>query len=129
MLTGAAFTTAGAAGRWGCMSGPVSQGAIQAASDSFLRQAVYAVCTVEAQPTLWDVYRMLGIGESKYRTNIVARLQHADAPFARGYWQREFPALISDKGYAALALHPAQQDRAPDFHTRDRHAAPPSRPA
>jgi hypothetical protein len=70
-------------------------GAIQAASGSFLRQAVFAV---EAQPTLWDVYRMLGIGESKYRARVVARLQNADAPFARGYWQREFPALLSDRG-------------------------------
>jgi len=81
-------------------------GAIQAASDSFLRQAVFAVCTVEAQPTLWDVYRMLGIGESKYRAKVVARLQNADAAFARGYWQREFPALLSDRGYAAQALNP-----------------------
>jgi hypothetical protein len=81
-------------------------GAIQAASDSFLRQAVFAVCTVEAQPTLWDVYRMLGIGESKYRAKVVAQLQNADARFARGYWQREFPALLCDRGFAAQALNP-----------------------
>ena len=82
-------------------------GAIQAASDSFLRQAVFAVCTVEPTPTLWHVYRMLGIGESKYRATVVARLQdRADAQFAKGYWAREFPALLSDKGYAAQALNP-----------------------
>ena len=34
-------------------------GAIQAASDSFLRQAIAAVCAVEPRPTLWHVYRML----------------------------------------------------------------------
>ena len=37
-------------------------GAIQAASDSFLRQAVAAVCAVEREPTLWHVYRMLDFG-------------------------------------------------------------------
>ncbi len=82
-------------------------GAIQAASDSFLRQAVFAVCTVERQPTLWDVYRMLGLGESKYRAKVVKQLQQRpEAQFARGYWQREFPALLSDRGYAAQALNP-----------------------
>jgi hypothetical protein len=82
-------------------------GAIQAASDSFLRQAVFAVCTVEATPTLWHVYRMLGIGDSKYRAKVVERLQdRPDAHFAKGYWTREFPALLSDKGYAAQALNP-----------------------
>ena len=82
-------------------------GAIQAASDSFLRQAVFAVCTVETEPTLWHVYRMLGVGESKYRSKVVAQLRdRTDAPFARGYWTREFPALLADKGFAAQALNP-----------------------
>jgi hypothetical protein len=82
-------------------------GAIQAASDSFLRQAIYAVCLVEPEPTMWHVYRMLGIGNSKYRAKVVNAL-HArrDAQFAKGYWQREFPALIADRGYAAQALNP-----------------------
>jgi hypothetical protein len=82
-------------------------GAIQAASDSFLRQAIYAVCLIEPKPTLWHVYRMLGIGNSKYRAKIVDALhQRGDAQFAKGYWQREFPALIADRGYAAQALNP-----------------------
>jgi hypothetical protein len=82
-------------------------GAIQAASDSFLRQAIYAVCLIEPKPTLWNVYRMLGLGNSKYRAKVVHALHdRTDAQFAKGYWQREFPALIADRGYAAQALNP-----------------------
>jgi hypothetical protein len=82
-------------------------GAIQAASDSFLRQAIAAVCTVERQPTLWHIYRMLDLGQSQYRASVVSRLAHHDeAEFARRYWQREFPSLIKDRGYAAQALNP-----------------------
>ncbi|HEX5852364.1 MAG TPA: hypothetical protein VFY36_04670, partial [Solirubrobacteraceae bacterium] len=82
-------------------------GSIQAASDSFLRQAVSAVCTVERTPTLWHVYRMLDFGASQYRRKVVAQLsQITGAEFARRYWQREFPALIKDRGYAAQALNP-----------------------
>ena len=82
-------------------------GAIQAASDSFLRQAIYAVCLIEPKPTLWHVYRMLAIGNSKYRAKVVNALHdRTDAQFAKGYWQREFPALIADRGYAAQALNP-----------------------
>jgi hypothetical protein len=82
-------------------------GAIQAASDSFLRQAIAAVCAVEREPTLWHVYRMLDFAASKYRAKVIERLGHvAGAEFARNYWQREFPALIKDRGYAAQALNP-----------------------
>jgi hypothetical protein len=82
-------------------------GAIQAASDSFLRQAIYAVCLIEPKPTLWHVYRMLGIGNSKYRAKVINALHdRTDAQFAKGYWQREFPALTADRGYAAQALNP-----------------------
>lgn len=82
-------------------------GSIQAASDSFLRQAVSAVCTVEPTPTLWHVYRMLDFGQSQYRTSVVQRLVGREgAEFARRYWQREFPTLIKDRGYAAQALNP-----------------------
>src|SRR3954449_13244586 len=67
-------------------------GAIQAASDSFLRQAVAAVCAVEVEPTLWHVYRMLDFGESSYRRSVVRRLRgRPEADFARRYWRREFP--------------------------------------
>ena len=82
-------------------------GAIQAASDSFLRQAVSTVCTVEPKPTLWHVYRMLDFGTSQYRAKVVGQLsQISGAEFAKRYWQREFPALIKDRGYAAQALNP-----------------------
>ena len=83
-------------------------GAIQAASDSFLRQAIAAVCAVEREPTLWHVYRMLELGgQSDYRAQVVARLeQQPGHDFARSYWRRDFPALIGDKGWAAQALNP-----------------------
>lgn len=83
-------------------------GAIQAASDSFLRQAVAAVCTVEAEPTLWHVYKMLDFAKtSAYRPSVVRRLEATDgAEFALNYWRNEFPALVADRGYAAQALNP-----------------------
>jgi hypothetical protein len=82
-------------------------GAIQAASDSFLRQAVSAVCTVEQEPTLWHVYRMLDFGASTYREKVVAQLNETTgAEFAKRYWQREFPSLIADRGFASQALNP-----------------------
>jgi len=82
-------------------------GAIQAASDSFLRQATSAVCAVEANPTLWHVYGMLDHADSSYRDRVVSHLSGLPGTeFARGYWNREFPALIADKGFAAQALNP-----------------------
>jgi hypothetical protein len=82
-------------------------GSIHAASDSFLRQAVAAVCTVERAPTLWHVYRMLDVGPSPYREIVVERLNGiAGAEFARAYWDTQFPALLADRGYAAQALNP-----------------------
>jgi hypothetical protein len=82
-------------------------GAIQAASDSFLRQAVAAVCAIERNPTLWHVYRLLDFTPSPYRAAVVRRLEHVPgADFARHYWRREFPALISDHRFAAQALNP-----------------------
>jgi hypothetical protein len=84
-------------------------GAIQAASDSFLRQAVAAVCSVEQAPTLWHVYRMLDFGDSRYRQSVVRRLcDSPGADFAKRYWRKEFPALTTDRGYAAQALNPAR---------------------
>jgi hypothetical protein len=82
-------------------------GAIQAASDSFLRQAIYAVSLVEPEPTLWHVYRMLDLRESAYRNSVLAGLEgRNDADFARSYWAVQFPALLGDRGYAAQALNP-----------------------
>ena len=82
-------------------------GAIQAASDSFLRQAIYAVCLVEPAPTLWHVYRMLDTQPGGYRATVVRRLAGIEnAAFARAYWDIQFPALLSDRGFAAQALNP-----------------------
>jgi hypothetical protein len=83
-------------------------GAIQAASDSFLRQAVAAVCMVEDQPTLWHVYKMLDYGKtSTYRETVLNRLEGVPgAEFALTYWANDFPALTLDRGFAAQALNP-----------------------
>jgi hypothetical protein len=82
-------------------------GAIQAASDSFLRQAISAVCHAIPEPTLWHVYRMFDFGESTFRDRIVATLDTIDGTdFARGYWRHDFPALTGDKRFAATALNP-----------------------
>ena len=86
-------------------------GAIQAASDSFLRQAITAVCAAEGDAaTFWHVYRMLDFDpESAYRQRVVEALSHIPGmDFARAYWRREFPALIGDRGFAAQALNPAR---------------------
>lgn len=83
-------------------------GAIQAASDSFLRQAIAAVCAVEAAPTLWHVYRMFDLNpRAPYRQWVADRLsQTPGTDFARNYWRREFPALLGSSGFAAQALNP-----------------------
>ena len=83
-------------------------GAIQAASDSFLRQAVAAVCTVEQYPTLWHVYKMLDYGKtSNYRETVVNRLEGIrGAEFALTYWANDFRSLTLDRGFAAQALNP-----------------------
>lgn len=83
-------------------------GAIQAASDSFLRQAIAAVCAVEEKPTLWHVYRMLDLNpDAEYRATVVARLDEVPgSDFARQYWHHDFPALIGNKGWAGQALNP-----------------------
>ncbi len=86
-------------------------GAIQAASDSFLRQAVTAVCAAEGSAaTFWHVYRMLDFDpECAYRQRVVEALSLTPGmDFARAYWRREFPALLGDRGFAAQALNPAR---------------------
>lgn len=105
-------------------------GAIQAASDSFLRQAVFAVCSVEQSPTLWHVYKLLELGRSPYRESVVARLDRVPgADFARNYWSREFPALIGDKSFASQALNPPRNKLERLISTREidiclRHPTP-----
>ncbi len=83
-------------------------GAIQAASDSFLRQAITAVCAVEDEPTFWHVYRMLDFAiDSPYRERVVSALERIPGTdFARTYWREVFPSLLANKGFAAQALNP-----------------------
>jgi len=83
-------------------------GAIQAASDSFLRQAITAVCMVEQRPTFWHVYRMFDFDpNAAYRRRVVAALQRTSgSDFASTYWRREFPALLSNRGFAVAGLNP-----------------------
>jgi hypothetical protein len=66
------------------------------------------VCTVEPEPTLWHVYKMLDFAKTSfYRPTVVRRLEATDgAEFALNYWRNEFPALVADRGYAAQALNP-----------------------
>jgi hypothetical protein len=51
---------------------------------------------------------MLEFGDrADYRQSVVERLEQIPgADFARNYWRREFPTLLSDRGYAAKALSP-----------------------
>ena len=109
-------------------------GAIQAASDSFLRQAVAAVCAVEPQPTLWHVYRMLDFGNCRTTADVVvARLQERSpgADFALGLLEARVPRAARRSRLRRPGAQPAaQQARAADLHARDRHAAaPPARPS
>src|SRR5919108_192586 len=62
----------------------------------------------QPDPTLWHVYRMLEFGDRVgYRQTVIDRLEHIPgADFARSYWRREFPALLSDRGFAPQALNP-----------------------
>lgn len=83
------------------------EGAIQAASDSFLRQAVTAVCQTEQEPTLWHVYRLLDPVDASYRNVVIERLRSTDPDsFVRQYWEREFAAISGDRGFAIKSLSP-----------------------
>ena len=89
-------------------SRPTRAGAIQAASDSFLRQAVAAVCAVEPSRRSGTSTRCST--SARLQTTASTSSAPADrrrrATFARNYWENEFPALITDRGYAAQALNP-----------------------
>ena len=84
-------------------------GAIQAASDSFLRQAVAAVCAVEP-----DADALARLPHARLRPVALPRRASSRrlerdrrAPTSHAhYWRREFPALLADRGYAAQALNP-----------------------
>lgn len=70
-----------------------ADGAVGARSDQFLRLALTAVCTVEDEPTLHHVYRMLDPSDSGYRAWVVRELaHHPEATFIADFWGREFAA-------------------------------------
>ena len=105
-------------------------GAIQAASDSFLRQAVAAVCTVEPEPTLWHVYRMLDFGDVALprQGRRDASRPIAGADFATALLAARVPGPDRRPRLRRAGAQPAaQQARAADLHARDRHAAAPPR--
>ncbi len=82
-------------------------GSIQAASDSFLRQAVTAICTVEDTPTLNHVYSLLDTENDDYRNRVVHALKkRPDSQFLYDYWDKEFPSLISNNRFAVERLNP-----------------------
>jgi hypothetical protein len=81
------------------------EGAIQARSDALLRQAVYAVCAAEPQPTTWHIYRMLSPADGAYRERVLDQLaRQPGSDFALYYWRREFPELLGDKARAHEVL-------------------------
>lgn len=68
-------------------------GAVGPRSDQFLRAAVMAVCTVEDQPTLAHVDRMLDPDDGGYRDWVVRELSfHPEATFIADFWGRGFAA-------------------------------------
>lgn len=82
-------------------------GAIQAASDAFLRNAVHAVAAVEGRDaTVQHVYQMFSQSPA-YRDRVIAGLAgRPELAFIHRYWDEEFPALIGDKRFAATRLDP-----------------------
>jgi hypothetical protein len=82
-------------------------GAIQAASDAFLRNAVAAVAAVEGKDaTVQHVYQMFSTSTA-YRDRVIAALTgRPELAFVHRYWAEEFPALIGDKSFAATRLDP-----------------------
>ena len=107
-------------------------GAIQAASDSFLRQAIAAVCTVEHNA---DALARLPHARARRPTATTAPRRRAasracPARTSRAnYWHRDFPALIGDRGFAAQALNPPRNKLERLISTREtdillRHPAP-----
>lgn len=82
-------------------------GAIQSASDAFLRNATTVVAAVEGTAaTPQHVYEMLR-PDGEYRRAVVERLAgHPELAFLRRYWDDEFPQLIGEKRFAAERLDP-----------------------
>lgn len=82
-------------------------GSIQAASDEFLRMASWAVCTVEAEPTIRHVYELLNSENEDYREGVIAALAGSEEhEFLHRYWSEQFGALAGQKRFASERLHP-----------------------
>ena len=104
-------------------------GAIQAASDSFLRQAVAAVCTVEpsrrcgtSTACSTSARRPTASSSSRASNGIDG------AEFARALLATRVPRPARRPWLRRPGAQPAaQQARAAHLHPRDRHAAAPSR--
>lgn len=73
------------------------EGAVMAASDSFLRFAAMAVCAVEQTPTLWHMQELLSPRRVDYRKRTVERLRRIPGMTeAALYWGTTFPEMWMD---------------------------------
>jgi hypothetical protein len=67
---------------------------VGARSDSILRAAITAVCTVEDTPTLAHVLRLTDPFDSGYRRWVTRELTyHQEVEHILDFWKREFPAM------------------------------------
>ena len=77
------------------LRGLFSEGEVRGSSDRYLRNAIIAVLACEAAATLWDVARLLEVGEAgqAFRARIADRLVElpARAPRSRRFSPRELP--------------------------------------
>jgi hypothetical protein len=72
-------------------------GAILSQSDEFLRNAALAVCAVEPEPTLWQMYELLSPRRVAYREAVVGRLEGiAGMDAVARYWGTTFPERWMD---------------------------------
>lgn len=76
------------------------EGAIGPRSDSFLRNAMYAVLEAQGrQATFTSIYRMLADGQ--FRDQVAAQVTN---PFQRLYWQTTFKAMAQNPKFLEEAL-------------------------
>jgi hypothetical protein len=92
------------------------EGAVGPRSDQFLRSAIAAVCTVEQQPTLEQVHRMLDPDDPGYREWVVDQLaDHPDAEFLADFWGRSFPARIATNARFVAEIMEAPRNKLSRF--------------
>lgn len=82
-------------------------GAIQSASDRFLRMAAAAVVAVEGHAaTLQHMYELLG-RDNAYRAHVVTALAgREDLAQVHLFWNDEFPDLVGERRFSAERLDP-----------------------